>query len=142
MQVAQNKYLSERKPLLSRLLSELLATYEYASVLATDSVSKAFSVSGRGINVSDHDMFHQRGIVVRIYYKGRYYEYSFNELSEARITHIMDEIAGNLLTLAETVPSGGGFRSFPPPEDDPVAFTKRACFKSTRQIKTYAPKLW
>ena len=45
MKVENSNFLEENKPLLKDFLDALLARYEYASILATDSLSRNFSVS-------------------------------------------------------------------------------------------------
>ena len=72
MKVSSSPYLEKARPLLKELLSQLLKEYEYASVLATDSHSKRYSVSGSGVQATPDRWLTKRGLVVRVMDKGRY----------------------------------------------------------------------
>ena len=50
MKVQSSEYLKANKALYKELLDKLLNTYEYASILAADSVGKVYSVSKSGID--------------------------------------------------------------------------------------------
>ena len=67
MEVGSSSILSEKKPLLKKLLDKLLSEYEYASILAADSGEKRYSVSVQGINITEGDLWSEIGYVARVY---------------------------------------------------------------------------
>lgn len=91
MKLEISNYLKEIKPLVNELLKELLKEFDYASILATDSKGKMYSVDKSSVNVSDHQ-FGERGFLVRAYCNEGYFEYAFNELSKGSIKGLLDEI--------------------------------------------------
>ncbi|WP_328598635.1 hypothetical protein [Inconstantimicrobium porci] len=86
-----SRYLSETKPLLVKLIKTLNLQYEYASVLATDSKGKRYTVSKSNISISSA-MFIERGFVVRVYSSNSYFEYAFNNINEENFNDIVNEI--------------------------------------------------
>ena len=52
MKVASSERIEKKKPILKKLLDQLLQTYSYASILMTDSQGKDYSISRQGINIS------------------------------------------------------------------------------------------
>ena len=88
MQVHKSVFIIEKKPLLKKLLSVLLEKYEYVSILATDSDSKNYRVSSTGTSIGESGFLCERGFVMKVYDKGRFVEYSFNEISEDSIAKI------------------------------------------------------
>lgn len=91
MRLEISKYLKDVKPLLNKLLEELLKEYEYASILATDSKGKKYRIDKNSIEVADEE-FSERGFLVRIYSNDGYFEYAFDEISEDKITNLLSEI--------------------------------------------------
>ncbi|MGP1437681.1 MAG: TldD/PmbA family protein [Treponema sp.] len=94
MQVVISKLLSEKKSLLKKLIKELSKEFEYASILATDSKGKTFTVRKKSISVGDSFMCTECGYVVRVYNGIGYSEYSFNVIEDvSSIVSKMKEIA-------------------------------------------------
>lgn len=85
------RYLSETKPLLVKLIKKLNEEYEYASVLATDSKGKRYTVSKSNVNINSA-MFIERGCVVRVYCSNSYFEYAFNNINEGNFDDIVNSV--------------------------------------------------
>ncbi len=122
MQVQKSSYIAEKKPLLKKLLNILLEKYEYVSILATDSDSKNLRVSSTGTGISESGFLSERGFVMKIYHKGEFFEYSFNEISEDTIPCLADAVA----KLVASSGKNDGFvhPSFKVPDDSPISFEK------------------
>ena len=106
MKVKDSVFLTESKPLLKKLLDELLARYEYASVLANDSVSRNYNVSKTGTNINEDYVLTERGFCVKLYDKGQACEYSFSSISEESIPSLLKEIEERLIPLEKASPEG------------------------------------
>ncbi|MBO7402260.1 MAG: TldD/PmbA family protein [Lachnospiraceae bacterium] len=122
MQVHKSVFIIEKKPLLKKLLSVLLEKYEYVSILATDSDSKNYRVSSTGTSIGESGFLCERGFVMKVYDKGRFVEYSFNEISEDSIA----KIAGAVDALVASKKEDESFDhpKFSIPEDSPLSFEK------------------
>jgi TldD protein len=123
MKVEKSRFITEKKPLLKKLLGRLLEKYEYASVLATDSVSKDLGISTRGTKIAEDSVLTERGFVVKIYDKGEFAEYSFNDISDEAIDKMLEDIEKTLIPvngmLGPVEPS-----DFRIPDDSPLSFEK------------------
>ena len=71
------------------LMEVLWKKYEYASILHIKSEGKKYSASGQGLSGAREKLYCQDGYVIKAYGKGRYAEYSFNELKEGMAEDIM-----------------------------------------------------
>ena len=97
MQVPASPFLEAKKPWLKKLVARLNQSFTYASVLGTDVSGKRYYVSNKVTSISD-SRWGERGFVVRVYNKGRYFEYAFNELQpkdaalEALVTKITEAV--------------------------------------------------
>lgn len=105
MKVKSSQYLKQVKPLLKSLLDQLLETYSYASILASDAKSMIYNVSKRGTTISEDDIFSERGFVAKVYDGKSYGEYSFNEISGDLIPAIVEKINKSLMPLKNLLPS-------------------------------------
>lgn len=95
MKVENSEFLENNKPLIGKLVSMLSESYDYVSVLGTDTKGKNFRVSKTGIEVSDV-MLVERGFVVRVHNGVNYSEYSFNEINEDKLNCIVEDIKAKL----------------------------------------------
>ncbi len=123
-QVKESVFLQEKKPVLKKLLNELLAKYDYASILATDSKSMNYSVSRSGTALKEDDFLTEKGFCIKIYNKGEAAEYSFNEISEDKIPAILKAVEENLMPLGEVIPEGVSPFKFDNVEDEKITFNK------------------
>ena len=105
-----------------KALTDILSrSFDYVSILSTDSVGFQISISQRSKRVSGTNMTTERGNVVRVCRGGQYSEYAFNQIPE-RIEDLADEILRELerqfALMALT-----GVKAFdtPLPEDEPLA---------------------
>ena len=119
MKVQSSDYLSDLKPVLQKLLQALLRQYDYASVLAADVDAKDYSVSARGMNVSENDHFGKRGFVVRVHAGSGYVEYSANALTE-------EEIPAVLRCIDQELQNAAAFQRYETPKasDEPLSFER------------------
>ena len=109
-----SKFLEASKPLIRALVDTLKTRYAYVSVFAQDATAKRISVSRRGIGVSEDGRFSKRGFVVRVHNGKGLGEYSFNEISEALMPRIIEDIA---------LCAKGIAGSDPVPADEPASGT-------------------
>lgn len=123
MKVKSSIYLKNIKPLLKELLNELQKKYSYCSVLATDSYSKKYTVSGYGVNALESDLFTSRGFVVRIIDDKGYGEYSFNHIDSNSISDIVKEIEEDLIPLKDILPQEIGFFNREVPQEEKTVFS-------------------
>lgn len=123
MKVESSNYLKEIKPVLLRLRDRLLEEYPYASILATDSVSRRYSVSKTATSANMVALMSGRGFVVKLYDGSSYGEYSFNEISEERIEEILKKIREELWPMAKHLPAGVEKSVYAMLEDEPMVFT-------------------
>lgn len=78
MKAKFSEYLSSIAPGIKQLIAELGKSYDYVSVLSTDSVGFSMTASQRVKSISAKTLMVERGNVVRVYKDGLYSEYSFN----------------------------------------------------------------
>lgn len=121
-QTQHSSYLLRIKPLLTQLIDQLTKEYPFASILASDGESKAYSVSGQGISVSESTLLARRGFAVRIHDGESYSEYSFNEITEETIPDIITRIK-TLIPLKKAALNGSSpltIHQYPIPEEAPL----------------------
>jgi len=82
-------FLSQQKPVLKNIITDLSKEFQYVSILGTDNLGTVYSVSRMNTSVSD-SKWSERGFVARVYNGTNYSEYSFNELND--IEAIKNEI--------------------------------------------------
>lgn len=102
MKLLNSEFLANNKPLLRKLVRMLSESYEYVSVLGTDTKGKSFSVSKTGASVND-SMLVERGFVVRIHNGVNYSEYSFNEINEDKLCSIVEDIKAKLNKVSKEI---------------------------------------
>ena len=120
MKAPFSPYLDAIAPGMKELTDLLSRSFDYVSILSTDSVGFQISISQRSKRVSGTNMTTERGNVVRVCRGGQYSEYAFNEIPE-KIGDLADgilrELEGQFDLMART-----GVRPFvtPLPEDEPL----------------------
>jgi TldD protein len=92
MKAKFSTYLNDIAPGLKDLIAELAKSYDYVSVLSTDSVGFNVRVSQRVKSVSGSTLTTERGNVIRVYKDGLYSEYSFNRFDPERAKEMAAEI--------------------------------------------------
>ena len=80
MKAPFSPWLEKLAPALRQIVDELSESYDYVSVLSTDSVGFSLSISQHVKSLSGDTMTTERGSVVRVCRGGRYSEYAFNEI--------------------------------------------------------------
>ena len=123
MKVKPSEYLKEMKPVLLRLRDRLLREYPYASILASDSISKQYAVSKTVTSVGMTERLSGRGFVVKVYDGSCYGEYSFNEISEEQIEDIAAKIREELWPMSEKLPESVRKSVYAMLEDEPLVFS-------------------
>ena len=131
--VKSSSYLSGIKPVLVRLRDRLLEEYPYASILATDSQAKQYSVSKTATSVGMIGRWSGRGFVVKVYDGYGYGEYSFNEISEDRIEEIAAKIQNELTPMSDHLPEGVKRSIYAMLEDEPWYSRAAQNMKSIRR---------
>ena len=122
MKVYPSVFLMKTKPVLKLLLEKLLEQYDYASILATDSQAKSYSVSRRNVRISQDGMLTNRGFVVKVSDGGRYGEYSFNHISEEKINEILAGVSRALVASNQVVAHGMCENRYSVPVEEPIVF--------------------
>lgn len=79
MKAEFSPYLSGIADGMKKFIAILNKSFDYVSVLSTDSIGWRMSVSKRVANITNRTMTTERGNVVRVCKDGLYSEYSFNE---------------------------------------------------------------
>ena len=92
MKAPFSAYLNSLRDGLNELIARLRQTYEYVSVLATDSSGLTVSISQRSRAVGSETMTTERGIVVRVCRDGLYSEYALNTFDPADPAAAAEEI--------------------------------------------------
>ena len=123
MKVASSERIEKKKPILKKLLDQLLQTYSYASILMTDSQGKDYSISRQGINISPN-MFVEQGYVVKVYDGESYGEYSCSRIEESDIDTILEEVKNHVMPWTKQLPDGMGIRKYPQIPDEECQFDK------------------
>ena len=108
MKAPFSTYLTGIAPGLKELIAKLEDSYDYVSILSTDSKGFAVRVSRHAKTVQGKTMTTERGNVVRVAKNGLYSEYAFNEFepsgAERMAAKIRKELDAQLqvLTMAGT----------------------------------------
>ncbi len=89
-------YLDEIADGLKALIADLSKSYDYVSVLSTDSVGFTITASQRVKSIVGENLTTERGNVVRVYKDGLYSEYSFNLFDPARVKETSAKIRSAL----------------------------------------------
>jgi len=87
--VESSQYLQSVKPLLKKLLGQILEIYPYASILAEDAQAVRYQVSSMVTTMGEDATLSNRGFVIKVYEGAAYGEYSFNEISEEKLDDIV-----------------------------------------------------
>ena len=86
MKAVFSAYLTALAPKMRSLVDLLGESYDYVSILSTDSVGFSLNISQRSKSVTNENMTTERGNVVRVYKDGLYSEYAFNEVGDTQET--------------------------------------------------------
>ena len=92
MKTPFSDHLTREAPHMRALIDRLAVSFEYVSILSTDSVGFMLRVTPRVKRVDRKTMTTERGHVVRLYRDQCYYEYAFNDFDPERIEQKADEI--------------------------------------------------
>ena len=103
MKVKSSEYLNDTKPVLKKLLGQLLKEYPYASILAVDSTSANYTVNKNTTNMGEDELWCIRGFVVKVYDGQSYGEYSFNEISEEKLEDIIISVRSTMKNLKKAI---------------------------------------
>ena len=117
-QVPASPFLQDKKPWLQKLVARLNRDFSYASALGTDVAGKSYYVSDRVTSISDSS-WGERGFVVRVYNKGRYFEHAFNNLPEDDAA--IEALAVQITESASS--STGPAFLYPEPKEEPLRQT-------------------
>ena len=123
MKVASSKLIEQKKPILKKLLDELLQTYSYASILMTDSKGKSYTISNQGTSIAE-SMLVECGYVVKVYDGESYGEYAFNQIEEDEIPAVLEEVKKRVMPWTKALPDGTGVLKYPQMPDEELHFEK------------------
>lgn len=110
-------------------MGELLKKYQYASILASDSVGKTYRVSKTGTVISTAGYTLERGFVAKIYDGVSYCEYSFSYIDETTIPQILATIEDCLLPMKEHLPDNLTYRTYDAIVEESMHFSKSSTFE-------------
>ncbi len=122
MKVQESVFIQKQKPLLKTLLSRLLESYAYASILAVDSKSKMYAVSKRNMSAGESGLGTSRGLVVKVSDGKHYGEYSFNQITEGDMNGICRHIRELMESSDKVLPEGIAEREFQMPAEEETEF--------------------
>lgn len=92
MKATFSPYLAGIADGLKALIAELKTSYDYVSVLSTDSVGFTITASQRVKSINGENLTTERGTVVRVYKDGLYSEYSFNLFDPSQVKETAEKI--------------------------------------------------
>lgn len=123
------------KDRIKQLMNVLWEKYPYASIMAACAEGKNYSVSAAGTVASQSPLLCQNGYVVRAYKpfakdKGRYAEYSFNELDDGALV----EIPQILEKLFESMDESKWIKYDTVAEEEFVSFTENEFHDNPEEI--------
>ena len=121
MKVKSSEYLKDTKPVLKKLLDKVLEEYPYASILAVDSTAANYRVTKNMTSMGEDDLWCNRGFVIKVYDDNAYGEYSFNEISDAKIDEIVDAIRSTVKNLKKAA-GDMSLSQYKILEDEPCVF--------------------
>lgn len=122
--------LDELKPALKKLVEELLKIFSYASVLATETDERSWSVSRSGPAISTGGISGPDcGIVVRVFDETGCGEYSFNDFSEDKIADVCTLIKERLSAQTAALPLGVTPLPTPVPADEPAVLKEKSAYR-------------
>ncbi|WP_408070577.1 TldD/PmbA family protein [Butyrivibrio sp. JL13D10] len=96
MKAKFSSYLESLAPSLKKLIEILSGSYDYVSILASDSKGFGIQASQKSKTITGENMTTERGCVVRVYKGGLYSEYSFNKPDND-----IDAMAAKLRTILD-----------------------------------------
>lgn len=96
MKAPFSEYLNSLVPGLKKLIDILGESYDYVSVLSTDSKGLVVRISQHSKSVGNQTMTTERGTVVRVYRDGLYSEYALDRFDPARPEEAAEEIRKTL----------------------------------------------
>ncbi|MBO4873299.1 MAG: TldD/PmbA family protein [Lachnospiraceae bacterium] len=114
------------KPALKKLVEALRKEYAYASVLASVSDERSWSISRAGSAIRTGGLARDGGFVVRVFDQTGCGEYSFNRFSEGMIPEICRKIHEDLTAAAEGLRAGITPMPTRMPSDEPACLKKEA----------------
>jgi TldD protein len=107
MKAKFSPYLTGIAPGLKELIAQLQDSFDYVSVLATDSVGFSMSASQRVKSINGETLLTERGNVVRVYKDGLYSEYAFNLLDTDNVAAVAEKIKSVLNSQFEVLKATG-----------------------------------
>ncbi len=88
----QTEQMTKLKDRMKQLIEELQSSYEYVSVLITDSLAKNYAISKTQVILREDVTFGTRGAVIKVQKDGKYTEFSFNDFTEQFLKGIPDKL--------------------------------------------------
>ncbi len=123
-----SKYILAIKPVLKKLLGEVLKKFPYASILAVDSKGNYYSSSKAGISITQVPRYSNCGFVIKAYDGNAYGEYSFNDISEAKIPEILKKL-DEVMSLKSVAKKGLTLCEYKQMKDEPCTFDDASSYE-------------
>ena len=107
MKAGFSPYLTGIAPGLKELIAKLQDSFDYVSVLATDSVGFTMRASQRVKSINGETLLTERGNVIRVYKNGLYSEYAFNRFDTDNVEVMAEKIKSVLDSQFEVLKATG-----------------------------------
>ena len=101
MKAPFSPYLDSIAPALKKIVDALSGSFDYVSVLSSDSVGFTMRIGQKSKSVSEENLTTERGSVIRVCRGGLYSEYAFNTLDAACPERTAEEILSALSAREE-----------------------------------------
>lgn len=115
MKVKFSNFLNKNAPVLEKIVDLLSRTYEYVSILGSDTHGKRYLVTDVETNVSDSS-WNERGFVLRVFNGLNYSEFSFNEIED--ISSVIEFVNQHLLKSFDEIKKSGQILKSPLIEEE------------------------
>jgi TldD protein len=120
MQVEFSEFLTNKKPLLKKMIDVLSLDYPYVSILGTDVSGSTYAVRSQSISINDAN-WGERGFVVRVHNGLHYAEFSLNVLNESSFLSTLQLIRYDLNHSFEILKKAAiPFHEYPIPLEEQV----------------------
>lgn len=112
MKAIMSVFLQSRKALLRKLVSALENQFSYVSVLGTDTFGTVFRIQKSSTAIEDSS-WNERGFVLRAHNGINYSEFSFNDISEDNLEHLISKITESLTKSIDSLKDSVQINKYP-----------------------------
>ncbi len=120
MRVTMSTYLTSKKQALKKLVHILSEKFAYVSILGTDVYGKDYAARKSGSSIRSSN-WTERGFVVRVHNGIGYFEFSFNQLEDASLQQIADNISSKAEAQLKLIKGRGiNINSYPVIDEEEI----------------------